>query len=68
MSVEVCFRLKCDLCSALKTAQGTYATARSQAKGWLEADTHEGILLHLCPACVKRPRPSWWPQEEGVEP
>jgi hypothetical protein len=68
MSVETCYRLRCDQCNSTLPVRANehLATQAGRIACWLSAVTAhgQGVTVHLCPQCAKAQRPEWWPKEE----
>lgn len=66
------WRVRCDAegCGAVGPARRQSVAAEEAAvrAGWLRGTVpHHGIVVHLCPCCVVKGLPDWWPDYADKE-
>lgn len=68
MAWQCSWRITCERCKALGPLARESAVAEAKAirKGWLRGQCY-GMALHLCPTCVAKGLPDWWPDATGWE-
>ena len=68
MAWQCNWRVTCECCKTLGPVARESAKAEAKAvrKGWLQGNFY-GMALHLCPTCVAKGLPDWWPDATGWE-